>query len=323
MADGGTLSYIEPVPDPEMARPLAVHTLHTKTVLNRMRPIRKNGVPAPRMAEWSINPYRGCQHACAYCYARRTHITFDLNGGEDFEREIFVKSGAAEILRTELAPHRRATWNTAIVIGTAVDPYQPIEGSQRLTHSLLIELRDARAPVQIITKNSMVVRDADILAEIARHNQCAVFISITTLDADLARRMEPATPPPLKRLAAVRRLVEAGVPAGVMIAPIMPWLTDGPGTLEALAIAAHHHQAQWLTSGALRLHPDVRPVFFQWLERERPDLVPRYTAWYRWADPPEAYRTRLHERMAAIRGAMGLPGGPPERRNATVQMTFF
>ena len=324
MQDAIIMPQGEPIPDPNAARPLAIHTLHPKTVLNRMRPSRqKNGVPAPRMAEWSINPYRGCQHACAYCYARRGHVAFDLNGSEDFEREIFVKTGAAEILQAELASRRRATWNTAIVIGTAVDPYQPIEGSQRVTRSLLEELRKAHAPVQIITKNSMVVRDADVLAEIARHNQCAVFISITTLDADLARRMEPATPPPLKRLQAVQRLVERGVPAGVMIAPIMPWLTDGPGTLEALAIAAHQHQAQWVTSGALRLHPDVRPVFFKWLAAERPDLLARYTAWYRWADPPEAYRTRLHARMAAIRTALGMPAGPPERRSTTVQMAMF
>jgi DNA repair photolyase len=313
----------EPSPDPTAARPLAIHPLQAKTILNRMRPIRKNGVPAPRMAEWSINPYRGCQHACAYCYARRTHIAFDLNGGEDFEREIFVKRDAGEILRAELRSHRRSSWNSSIVIGTAVDPYQPIEGSQRVTRAILEALRDAHAPVQIITKNSMVVRDADILAEIARHNHCAVFISITTLDADLARRMEPATPPPLKRLAAVKRLVELGVPAGVMLAPVLPWITDGPGTLEALALAAYHHQAQWISSGTLRLHPDVRPVFLRWLAGEFPALVPRYETWYRWTEPPEIYRTRLHERVAAIRSALGMPGGPPEREPGPTQLALF
>jgi DNA repair photolyase len=313
----------EPVPDPQAVRPLAVHTLQPKTILNRMRPFRRQEASATKMAEWSINPYRGCQHACAYCYARRTHVDFDLGGAEDFEREIFVKTGAGEILRQELRARRRATWHSPIVIGTAVDPYQPVEGTWRVTRSILEAIRDARAPVQIITKNSMVLRDADILAEIARNNHCAVFMSITTLDADLSRRMEPATPPPLKRLAAVRRLVERGVPAGIMIAPILPWITDGRGALEQLAIAAHQHQAQWLASGTLRLHPDVRPVFLRWLERERPDLMDCYTDWYRWTEAPERYRERLHDRMTAIRAALGMPGNPPEYAPKIVQLTLF
>ncbi len=313
----------EPAPDPASARPLAVHILQTKTMLNRMRPFRRQEAPATRIAEWSINPYRGCQHACAYCYARRTHVDFDLGGAEDFEREIFVKAGAGEILRQELRSRRRGTWHSPITIGTAVDPYQPVEGTWRVTRAILEAIRDARAPMQLITKNSMVLRDADILAEIARHNHCAVFVSITTLDADLARRMEPATPPPLKRLAAVQRLVERGVPAGVMIAPVLPWITDGRGAIEQLAIAAHQHKAQWIVAGTLRLHPDVRPVFFRWLQRERPDLMERYADWYRWTEAPEGYRERLHARIDAIRAALSMPGGPPEYAPKTVQMALF
>ncbi len=323
MATNTQLPAREPVPDPAAARPLAVHVIQAKAVLNRMRPFRQQNSAAVQIAEWSINPYRGCQHGCAYCYARRTHTDFDMNGAADFEREIFVKAGAAEILRQELRARRRGTWHAPVVIGTAVDPYQPVEGSWRVTRGILEELRIARAPVQIITKNTMVMRDADLLAEIARHNHCAVFISITTLDADLARRLEPATPPPLKRLAAVRTLVAHGVPAGVMLAPILPWLTDGRGELEALALAAHRHQAQWLSSGTLRLHPDVRPVFLAWLARERPDLVDRYTDWYRWTEAPAYYRERLHSRMATIRTALGLPDGPPAYEPQTVQMTLF
>jgi DNA repair photolyase len=313
----------EPVPDPTAARPLAVHVIQAKSVLNRMRPFRRQIGEAAKLAEWSINPYRGCQHGCAYCYARRTHTDFDMNGAADFEREIFVKAGAAEILRQELRARRRGAWHAPVVIGTAVDPYQPVEGTWRVTRDILAELCAARAPVQIITKNTMVTRDADILAEIARHNHCAVFMSITTLDADLARRLEPATPPPLKRLAAVRRLVERGVPAGVMAAPILPWLTDGRGDLEALALAAHRHQAQWLSAGTLRLHPDVRPVFMAWLARERPHLIDRYTDWYRWTEAPSHYRERLHARIDAIRAALGLADGPPAYEPKTVQMTLF
>lgn len=313
----------EAAPDPTEARPLAVHNWQVKTVLNRMGPIRRQGV-THKLADWSINPYRGCQHACAYCYARRTHIAFDLDGAASFEQEIFVKSGAPEILRGELWRRRGSTWHGPVVIGSAVDPYQPVEGSYQVTRGILRELCQARVPVTIITKNTMVLRDADVLAEIARNAYCAVFVSITTLDVDLARRLDPATPPPLKRMQAVRRLVARGIPAGVMLAPILPWLTDGRGELEALASAARQHNAQWLSSGVLRLHPDVRPVFFAWLQRERPDLLNRYEQWYARTEPPQYYHDRVHARIDAIRAALGLPGGPPERRDERpVQATLF
>lgn len=315
--------YHEPSPDPTAVRPLAIHEIRPKTVLNRMRPFQRDGQAERAMSDWSINPYRGCQHACAYCYARRTHIAFDMDGGRAFEQEIFVKAGAGDILRQELRRRQGSTWNSPIVIGSAVDPYQPIEGHRRITRSILEALRDAHVPVQIITKNSMVVRDADILAEIARHNECHVFMSITTMDANLARRMEPATPPPLQRLKAVQTLVERGVPAGVMLAPVMPWITDGTGMLEAVAIAAHQHQAQWLASGTLRLHPDVRPWFFEWLQRERPELLPKYTHFYRWTSPPELYRQRVHARVATVRAALGLPGGPAIRFVKPEQLCLF
>ena len=315
------LPFTESIPTPTAARPLAVHEIVPKTVLNRMRPFdNKTG---RMMAEWSINPYRGCQHGCAYCYARRTHIAFDMDGGREFEREIFVKVGAAQILREQLR-RRRSTWNSPVVIGSAVDPYQPVEGQQRITRSILEVLRDAHAPVQIITKNTMVIRDADILAEIAQRASCAVFISITTLDAELTRRLEPATPPPMKRLAAIATLVKRGVPAGVMMAPILPWLTDGTGALEQLAIAANQQQTQWLAAGTLRLHLDVRPWFFEWLGRERPDLLPRYERWYQHTEPPSEYRRRVHERVGMIRVALGLPAGPPNVAGPQPQqMTLF
>lgn len=246
-----------------------------------------------------------------------------MNGGRDFEQEIFVKAGASEVLRDELR-RKRFTWNSPVVIGSVVDPYQPVEGRRRITRSLLEVLRDARVPITIITKNTMVMRDADILAEIAQRSYCAIFISVTTLDADLARRLEPATPPPLKRLAAIRYLVGHGVPAGMMLAPVLPWLTDGTGALEALASAARRHDAQWIASGTLRLHPDVRPWFFEWLEKERPDLLSKYQQWYHFTSPPEIYRERVHARVAMIRSSMGMPGGPaPFRPRGPEQLTLF
>ena len=312
-------------PDRTAARPLAVHQWHVKSVLTPMGPIRRQGA-SHQIAEWSINPYRGCQHGCAYCYARRTHIQFDLDGAQSFEQEIFVKTGTAELLRAELRRLRHKPWHSPIVIGSAVDPYQPVEGTYQVTRGLLRELCAARAPVSIITKNTMVLRDADLLAELARNSYSAVFMSITTLDADLARHLEPATPPPLQRLRAVRQLVARGIPAGVMVAPIIPWLTDGRGALEALGMAARSHDARWLAAGTLRLHPDVRPVFFDWLRRERPELLATYEHWYARTEPPRIYHDRVHARMAAIRDAAGLPGGPPPMHlepERPVQGTLF
>lgn len=300
-------------PDQTAARPLALHTIQAKTVLNRMRPFRSGSDNETRhFASWSINPYRGCQHACAYCYARRTHIAFDLDGGRAFEQEIFVKENAALVLREQLRHRRHAAWEQPIVIGSAVDPYQPVEGKQQITRSILKVLRDYKAPVTIITKNSMIVRDIDILSTIAQQNYCAVFMSITTMDADLARRLEPATPPPQQRLRAIQRLVKSGIPAGVMLAPVMPWLTDGTGMLEQVALEACHHSAQWLTSGVLRLHPDVKPWFFEWLGNERKDLLPAYERWYVRADPPQLYHDRVHNRVETIRASLGLANGPKD-----------
>ncbi len=311
----------EPVPDLEEARPLAEHDLIAKSLLNRMRPVYRNG-QAYDIGDWSINPYRGCQHGCSYCYARRSHVAFDMDGGRAFEQEIFVKANAAAILRDEVR-RRRVPWTRPIVIGTIVDPYQPIEGHRRVTRAVLEVLCEARAPVQIITKNTMVLRDADLLAEIARRSYCAIFMSVTTLDAALARRMEPATPPPLKRLAAVGRLVALGVPAGIMAAPVVPWLTDAPGALEALAEAARDHDARWMATGVLRLHPDVRPWFMEWLRGERPDLVRWYDRWYRRADPPRIYHDRIHERVRVARSRLGLDGGPPPFAPPVRQLALF
>lgn len=289
----------------ESRRPLSIHIHRPWIILNRMRPFRSAN--SEGIADFSINPYRGCQHACAYCYARRTHVAFDMNGGIDFEREIFVKDGADQVLRAQLQRRKPVPWLHPVIIGTAVDPYQPVEGKFQITRKILSVLRDFHVPVQIITKNTMIVRDCDILREIATATYCKVLISITTLDADVARIMEPGTPPPQKRLRAIRTLVDAGITAGIMVAPILPWLTDGPGALEALGEAAYMHKSQFLYAGTLRLHPDVRPIFFEWLERTYPALVHRYYRWYTSSEAPIIYRDRIHARMDAIRTHLNFP----------------
>lgn len=286
-------------------RRLMIHELRCKSVLNR--------VPPPMPFRWSANPYRGCQHACAYCYARPSHITFDLDGGPEFERNIFVKVNAPAVLRAEL---RRPSWRREVVnIGSIVDPYQPVEGRFRITRGMLMELAAAWTPVHLVTKNTMVVRDVDVLREVQARAGCAVFVSITTMDAGLARRMEPGTPPPLRRLAAVERLVRAGIPAGVMAAPLLPGLTDGPAALATLAAAAAAHGACFLIGGTLHLGPNVEPYFLPFLQRERPNLVAPYQRLYRGAYAPAvSYRERMRERLDAVRAAYGLPAGPPAPR---------
>lgn len=298
MATSGNLS-----PAAARTRP-AIHEIHARTVLNR--------VPPPMPFRWSANPYRGCQHACAYCYARPSHVTFGLDGAREFEQHIFVKVNAPEVLRAEL--HRPGWQREPVSIGTIVDPYQPVEGRYQITRRMLHEFAVARTPATIITKNSMVQRDMDVLRELQARAGCTVFISLTSLDAELLRRMEPGTPPPLKRLETVRRLVQAGIPAGIMAAPLLPGITDSAESLAMLAAAAAEHGACFFLSGALHLGPNVEQWFRPFLQRERPDLLPLYHRLYPRAYAPRAYLDRLHARVADVRAEYGLPSSLPPLR---------
>ena len=234
-----------------------------KSVLNRV----------PNMAfKWSINPYRGCVHSCHYCFARRYHAYFDLDAGEDFTSLIFVKVDAPEVLRHELA--RRSWKREQVALGTATDPYQPIEGKYRITRGILEALRDYRTPVGIVTKGTLIVRDADLLSSMSEGAGCTVSFSVPTVDTDIWRRLEPGTPPPLKRLLAMQRLIDAGVNAGVALAPVVPGVTDSLENLEAAAHAAAEHGARFVTTRVLYLKPGVKEHFEGFLRREYPDLVP-------------------------------------------------
>lgn len=216
---------------------------------------------------WSINAYRGCEHGCAYCYARPTHEVFGLSAGLDFETRILVKHEAPALLRKELA--RPAWQGEPITMSGVTDCYQPAERRFRLTRGLLEVMTEANQPTGIITKNALVTRDLDLLAPMARRRLVHVFLSITTLDPELARTMEPRTSPPAKKLAAVKALSEAGVPVGVMVAPIVPGLTDHemPGILAA----AREAGAQTAGYVLLRLPLTVVPVFQAWLAENFPD----------------------------------------------------
>lgn len=221
----------------------------------------------------SINPYRGCEHGCAYCYARPTHEYLGFDPALEFETKIMVKHNAARLARAAMM---KPSWKpTTVSISGVTDPYQPAERRFGITRSILEVMLEFRNPVAIVTKNALVTRDVDLLAELAAHNCAAVFVSITTLDRDLARRMEPRTSTPERRLGALRRLADAGVPVGVMTAPIIPGLNDEeiPAILTAAADAGARHAGYVI----LRLPLTVRPIFLDWLQREEPARVAKVT----------------------------------------------
>jgi DNA repair photolyase len=215
----------------------------------------------------SINPYRGCEHGCIYCYARPTHEYLGFSAGLDFETKILVKEDAPELLRRELGSPR---WRPeALGISGVTDPYQPIERRLGLTRRCLEVLVDFRNPAFIITKNHLVTRDLDLLQELTRYNAAAVILSVTTLDADLRQKLEPRTSPPAGRLAAIEALARAGVPVGVMVAPVIPGLNDHeiPNIVSACAQAG----AQFAGYTPIRLPFAVKDLFAEWLERHFPD----------------------------------------------------
>lgn len=215
----------------------------------------------------SINPYRGCEHGCSYCYARPTHEYLGFNAGIDFETKIMVKRDAAKLSRAEMM---KKSWKPSwISISGVTDPYQPIERRLGITRSVLETMFEFRNPVGIITKNALVLRDLDILSEMAKYNGVAVFLSITTLDRDLARRMEPRTSSPEMRVHALSKLSEAGVPVGVSMSPMIPGLTDSE--IPSVLGAARDAGALWAFHVMLRLPLSVRPIFIDWLEREEPN----------------------------------------------------
>ncbi len=215
----------------------------------------------------SINPYRGCEHGCIYCYARPTHEYFGLSAGLDFESVIFAKMDAAEQLRKEL--RARSFKPQVIALSGVTDPYQPIERKLEITRCCLEVLAEARCPVGIITKNALVLRDIDLLQRLAEHRAVSVAISITTLDPELARKLEPRASHPQRRMEAIARLREAGIPAGVMTAPIIPAITDHevPALLEAAAAAG----ALFAGYTVVRLPGAIEPLFKEWLENHFPD----------------------------------------------------
>ena len=251
---------VDPATDEQPRRPTQYFRDGTKSIITR------NNSPDVGF-ETSLNPYRGCEHGCIYCYARPTHEYLGFSAGLDFESKIIVKTSASELLRTELESPR---WQPqTLILSGVTDPYQPIERTLRITQGCLEVLAKFRNPVAIITKNRLVTRDVDILSELAACNAVAVNISVTSLDANLQRVLEPRTSSPQARLDAIRQLRSAGIPTGVMVAPIIPGLTDHevPKILDACAKAG----AQFAGYTIIRLPWAVAPLFEHWLDEHFPD----------------------------------------------------
>ena len=241
----------------------------------------------------SLNPYRGCEHGCIYCYARPTHEFFGLSAGLDFESIIFAKEDAPALLRQEL--RSRAFKPQVVGISGVTDPYQPIEQKLQLTRRCLEVLVEARCPVGLITKNALVLRDLDLLRELANFGAVSVAISITTLDPELARKLEPRASHPQRRLEAIARLREAGIPAGIMTAPIVPAITDHevPALLEAAAAAG----ALFAGYTILRLPGAVETLFKEWLESHYPDRAGKVLSRLREMRGGELHDPRFGKRM--------------------------
>lgn len=257
------------------------------TCRSALNPVR--GMPF----NWTLNPYRGCTHACHYCFARRYQTQFELGSGDDFSTVILVKANLLEVLRRELD---RPSWTREqVAVGTATDPYQPIEGHYKLTGRALEALHAARTPVGLVTKGPMVVRDAALLAAMGRSAGCIVYMSVPTVHEEAWRALEPGTAHPLQRLRAVRRLREAGVNAGVLMSPVVPGFTTQPARLEATVKAIAEHGAAFMGAGLMYLKGGTRDHFMGFLAREFPRMVESYGRLYAGAYAPPDYAKSVRE----------------------------
>jgi DNA repair photolyase len=287
-------------------------TLESRSILNRCT--------APRMPfAWTVNPYRGCEFACKYCYARYTHEFMEIRGSVEFERQIYIKQGAAPTDASETRPGsnlryllrrdlKKVKSGEEIAIGTATDPYQPAERRYEITRTLLEEFAlHSGFDIGIVTKSDLIVRDIDVLRRVAKNNRLFVNMTITTLDPQLARILEPRAPRPDLRLKALRVLNLSGIDAGVICAPVLPGITDKPRDLEQLVAETARHGAKYIFANPLFLKPCSASVFLPFLEKEFPHLVGEYKKRFEGkAFVSTAYRKRTSELMAKLRSKYGI-----------------
>ncbi|HSV66579.1 MAG TPA: Rv2578c family radical SAM protein [Mycobacteriales bacterium] len=266
-----------------------------------------NKVPAASRMPfgWTINPYRGCSHACVYCFARNTHTYLDLDAGLDFDRRVVVKVNTPELVRRELAG--RSWRGEPIAMGTNVDCYQRAEGRYQLMPGVLAALRDAANPFSILTKGSLILRDLPLLRQAAEVTEVSTNVSVGFVDRALWRQVEPGTPSPARRLAVCATLNGAGVCCGVLMAPILPYLTDSPAALEATVRAIAGTGARQVSPVVLHLRPGAREWYMAWLARAYPGLVPAYERLYaRGAYAPKAYQRQIGDLVATLAARYGI-----------------
>ena len=304
---GRMAGLVRTVRTPEFAG-VTFHEVNAKSALNHIA--GTSPVPFP----WSVNPYRGCTHGCVYCFARGTHSYLEFDTGHDFDTQIVVKINVAGVLRRELG--RRSWQREHVAMGTNTDPYQRAEGRYRLMPGVIKALADSGTPFSILTKGTVLSRDLPLLTSAQRQVPVGMGVSLALLDPDLQALLEPGTPSPRARLDLVRRITAAGLPCGVLIAPLLPHLTDGEDQLRQLVGELVEAGVTGVSAIALHLRPGAREWFFGWLRRTRPDLVAVYERLYaRGSNAAPEYRRLLSERFRAVRSEFGLDAAdPPSNR---------
>jgi DNA repair photolyase len=265
--------------------------VHCKSALNHVK-----GMP---FFKWTLNPYRGCTHGCHYCFARKYQHQLELNAGDEFASVIFVKTNFVEVLRRELD---KPSWRKEVIgFGTATDPYQPIEGTYKLSRGVLKALAMAANPVGIVTKGPMIVRDRDVLQDLSKKASCRIHISVPTVDEEAWAALEPGTSHPMQRLRAVRKLADAGLDVGVLMAPIVPGISSHPAKLERTIKAIADSGARSVGAMVMHLEDGTRDHFMKFLSREFPQLVDRYDQLYASKYAPKDYASRVSETVAMLK----------------------
>jgi DNA repair photolyase len=302
---GRIANLVRSVTTPEF-RDVTFHEVVAKSALNR---VAGNALPF----NWTVNPYRGCSHACRFCFARPTHSYLDLDMGEDFDRQIVVKTNVVEVLRRELGP---PSWtHETVALGTNTDPYQRAEGRYRLMPGIIEALTASGTPFSILTKGTLLRRDLGLLESAAQRVRVGVAVSIDMTDAQLQDSLEPGAPGTRARIELVRAIRSAGLECGVMVAPVLPWLTDSDEQLDDLLGRLADAGASGATLLTLHLRPGTKEWFMSWLEREHPGLVKRYEQLYgRGAYVPASYQRAFTERVRPLLAKHGFDRGSRHRR---------
>jgi DNA repair photolyase len=295
-------------------RGITFYEVRARSIINKVPDVSR--VPF----RWTINPYRGCSHSCTYCFARKTHEYLDLDSGHDFDASIVVKVNAVELLRKELAAKK---WQGEhIAMGTNVDCYQRAEGRYELMRGILAALRDAANPFSILTKGSLILRDLDLLQQAAEVTDVSTNFSVGNLDRDLWRSVESGTPSPQRRLEVVHALNDGGIPCGVLMAPILPFLSDSPAQLEATVKAIGEARATHVTPIVLHLRPGAREWYNAWLAEHHPALVGRYRELYgRGSYASRAYSEQICAQVRALSTKHRVGASSPRRKRRTAQPT--